>query len=178
VGQALESGGAESLEKRGWGKRTEGKSNAPHENRRMGRPRSGIWTGGQFEITRGRVCRMGDALPAEREAQPPTQRCAIGLQMSEQHCVPMVHDIPLCKQVAAWAGVGATMEYLNGNFAVKEAMRFLKSPDAGEAAEDRTRSCRDASRTQATNVCEKAVIPLPVVYQRRDGRGRTAFTNE
>ena len=98
--------------------------------------------------------------------------------MSEQHCVPMVHDIPLCKQVAAWAGVGATMEYLNGNFAVKEAMRLLKSPDAGEAAEDRTRSCRDASRTQATNVCEKAVIPLPVVYQRRDRRGRTVFTNE
>ena len=29
-GEALESGGAENLEKRGWGKRMEGKSNAPH----------------------------------------------------------------------------------------------------------------------------------------------------
>src|SRR6266478_315613 len=38
-------------------------------------------------------------------------------------------------------------EYLSGNFAVKEAMRFFKSPDAGEAAEDRTRSCRGAGRT-------------------------------
>jgi membrane carboxypeptidase/penicillin-binding protein len=69
-------------------------------------------------------------------------------------------------------------EYLSGNFAAKEAMRFFKSPDAGEAAEDRTRSCRDAGRTQATNGCELAVIPLPVVYQRRDGRGKTVFMNE
>jgi hypothetical protein len=69
-------------------------------------------------------------------------------------------------------------EYLSGNFAVKEAMRFFKSPDAGEAAEDRTRYCRGAGRTQATNGCELAIIPLPVVYQRRDGRGRIVFTNE
>jgi len=69
-------------------------------------------------------------------------------------------------------------EYLSGNFAVKEAMRFFKSPDAGEAAEDRTRSCRGAGRTQATDGRELAIIPLPVVYQRRDGRGRIVFTNE
>jgi hypothetical protein len=66
-------------------------------------------------------------------------------------------------------------EYLSGNFAVREAIGFFKSPDAGEAAEDRAKSCRDAGRTQATNGCELAVIPLPVVYQRRDGRGKTVF---
>src|SRR5437879_5583265 len=49
-------------------------------------------------------------------------------------------------------------EYLSGNFAAKEAMRFFKSPDAGEAAEERTRSCRGADRTQATNGCELAVM--------------------
>jgi len=57
-------------------------------------------------------------------------------------------------------------------------MGFFKSPDAGEAAEERTRSCRGADKTQATNGCELAVIPLPVVYQRRDGCGKTVFTNE
>jgi penicillin-binding protein 1A len=69
-------------------------------------------------------------------------------------------------------------EYLNGSFAVKEAMRFFNSPDAGAAEDDRVRSCRAAGTIVATNVCELPHIPLPVVYQRRDGSGRIVFTNE
>ncbi|HXM94393.1 MAG TPA: transglycosylase domain-containing protein [Candidatus Dormibacteraeota bacterium] len=70
-------------------------------------------------------------------------------------------------------------EYLSGNLAGNEAMRFYNSPHAGEAAEDdRVRPCRSAGTIPATNVCELPLIPLPVVYQRRDGRGRIVFTNE
>ena len=69
-------------------------------------------------------------------------------------------------------------EYLSGNFAEKEAMRFFNSPDAGAAEDDRVRSCRAPGTILATNVCELPHIPLPVVYQRRDGSGRIVFTNE
>jgi membrane carboxypeptidase/penicillin-binding protein len=69
-------------------------------------------------------------------------------------------------------------EYLSGNFAEKEAMRFFNSPDGGEVKEDRVRSCYAAGTILSTNVCEQPLIPLPVVYQRRDGRGRIVFTNE
>jgi len=69
-------------------------------------------------------------------------------------------------------------EYLSGSFAVKEAMRFFNSPDAGAAEDDRVRSCRTAGTIAATNVCELPHIPLPVVYRRRDGSGRIVFTNE
>jgi penicillin-binding protein 1A len=69
-------------------------------------------------------------------------------------------------------------EYLSGNFAAKEAMRFVNSPNAGEAETDRVRSCRAAGTILATSVCELPLKPLPVVYQSRDGRGRIVFTNE
>jgi penicillin-binding protein 1A len=69
-------------------------------------------------------------------------------------------------------------EYLSGNVAVKEAMRFFNAPDSGDAEDDRVRSCRAAGRIPATSICELALIPLPAVYQRRDGQGRIVFTNE
>jgi len=69
-------------------------------------------------------------------------------------------------------------EYLSGNFAGKEAMRFFNSPNTGETAEDQMRSCGAADTMLATNDCELPLIPLSVVYQRRDGRGRIVFTNE
>ena len=69
-------------------------------------------------------------------------------------------------------------EYLSGNFAAKEAMRFFNSPDAGEAEDNRVTSCPTAGAMLATNVCGLPLIPLPVVYQRSDGRGRIVFTNE
>jgi len=69
-------------------------------------------------------------------------------------------------------------EYLSGNIAAKEAMRFFSSPDAGEAEDNRVTSCPTAGAMMATNVCGLPLIPLPVVYQRSDGRGRIVFTNE
>lgn len=70
------------------------------------------------------------------------------------------------------------VEYLSGKFAAKEAMRFSNSPDAGGVQDDRMRSCRAASTILSTNACERPLIPLPVVYESRDGRGRIVFTNE
>jgi penicillin-binding protein 1A len=69
-------------------------------------------------------------------------------------------------------------EYLSGNLAAKEVTRFLNSPDPGEAEQDWVRSCRLAAMITATNACELPLIPLPAVYQRRDGHGRIVFTNE
>src|SRR5216684_4325490 len=68
--------------------------------------------------------------------------------------------------------------YLSGGLAAKDARLFFKLPNTGEAAEDRKRSCRASDKILPTNVCELPLIPLPVVYQRRDGRGRIVFTNE
>jgi penicillin-binding protein 1A len=68
--------------------------------------------------------------------------------------------------------------YLSGELAGKEAKRFFNSPDGGEAEDDRMRSCRAAVTMLATNTCELRFVPLPVVYQRKDGRGRIVFTNE
>jgi len=68
--------------------------------------------------------------------------------------------------------------YLNGKFAEEEVARFFNSPNTRDAAEDRMRSCRPADTQLATNACELPLRPLPVVYQRTDGRGRIVFTNE
>ncbi len=68
--------------------------------------------------------------------------------------------------------------YLSGGLAAKDARLFFKLPNTGEAAEDRKRSCRASDTILPTNVCELPLIPLPVVYQRRDERGRIVFTNE
>src|SRR5216684_2350239 len=68
--------------------------------------------------------------------------------------------------------------YLSGGLAAKDARLFFKLPNTGEAAEDRKRSCRASDKILPTNVCELPLIPLPVVYQRRDERGRIVFTNE
>jgi penicillin-binding protein 1A len=68
--------------------------------------------------------------------------------------------------------------YLSGELAGKEAKRLFNSPSLGEAAEERMSFCRAAETMLETKVCELPLIPLPVVYQRRDGRGRIVFTNE
>jgi len=68
--------------------------------------------------------------------------------------------------------------YLSGELAVKEVKQFLNSPYASDTRDGRVNSCRNASTLLATNVCELPLIPLPVVYQRRDGSGRIVYTNE
>jgi hypothetical protein len=62
--------------------------------------------------------------------------------------------------------------------AEEEATRLSNSPNIEDAAADRIRFCHAAVTMLATNVCELPLIPLPAVYQRRDGRGRIVFTNE
>ena len=68
--------------------------------------------------------------------------------------------------------------YLTGEPTVKEAMRFFNSPDAGEPADSQMRSCGAPVTGPATGPCELPPIFQPVVYQRRDGRGRITYTNE
>ena len=47
-----------------------------------------------------------------------------GEQTLEQHCEFLVHEARLCKQDAAWAGVGAAMDVISGN-AMAAAMPIL-----------------------------------------------------
>ncbi len=68
--------------------------------------------------------------------------------------------------------------YLNGKPAEEEATQFFNSPNTGDARADGIRSCRATDTRPATNDCELSLLPLPVVYQRRDERGRVIFTNE
>jgi penicillin-binding protein 1A len=68
--------------------------------------------------------------------------------------------------------------YLSGELAGKEAKRLFNSPDAGQAEENRVRSCRAADTVLATNSCELPLFPLAVVYRHRDERGRVVYVNE
>jgi penicillin-binding protein 1A len=68
--------------------------------------------------------------------------------------------------------------YLSGELAGKEAKQLVNSPDAGQAAENRVRSCRAADTVMATNPCELPLVPLAVVYRHRDERGRIVYVNE
>jgi len=68
--------------------------------------------------------------------------------------------------------------YLSGEITEKEAPRLLKSRNSGEAADNQMKSCRAEVSSSAIRTCELPPIPQPVVYQRRDGRGRIIYTNE
>jgi membrane peptidoglycan carboxypeptidase len=68
--------------------------------------------------------------------------------------------------------------YLNGKFTEEEAARFFNSPNTGDVIADRIRFCRAANTMLPTKACELPLIPLPIVYQRKDGHGRIVFTNE
>jgi len=68
--------------------------------------------------------------------------------------------------------------YLNGEFKEQEMTRFFNSPNTGDTAADRRRSCRAAATGLATNICPLPLLPLPAIYQRRDEHGQVVFTNE
>jgi len=68
--------------------------------------------------------------------------------------------------------------YLNGEFKGQEVTRFFNSPNSGDTAADRGRSCRAAVTGLATNTCELPLLPMPAIYQRRDEHGQVVFTNE
>jgi penicillin-binding protein 1A len=108
-----------------------------------------------------------------------------GMETGGRAALPVFREVMLktyqAKLVGPVPSFPADMEnnieaYLSGELAGKEAMRFFNSPNVGEAADDRT--CHAAATMLATNTCGLPLIRLPVVYQRRDGRGRIVFTNE
>jgi penicillin-binding protein 1A len=110
-----------------------------------------------------------------------------GMETGGRAALPVFREVMLntyqAKLVGPVPSFPADMEkniqtYLSGELAVKEAKQFFNSPDGGDAEDDRARSCRAASTMLATNVCELQQIPLSVVYQRKDERGRIVFTNE
>ena len=68
--------------------------------------------------------------------------------------------------------------YLNGKPTEEEVTKFFNSPNTGDVAADRIRSCRAADTMLATKTCAPPVVPLPVVYPLRDSHGRIVFTNE
>ena len=110
-----------------------------------------------------------------------------GMETGGRAALPVFRELMLntyqAKLVGPAPSFPADMEnniaaYLNGKFTQEEAARFFNSPDTGDAAADRIRFCRAASTLLATKACEVPLIPLPVVYQLKDGHGRIVFTNE
>lgn len=69
-------------------------------------------------------------------------------------------------------------DYLSGDSAAKEAMRFLNSPERTEEKDSRAKSCSSVGMITATGDCEQAHVQLSVVYQRKDANGKIVFTNE
>jgi penicillin-binding protein 1A len=68
--------------------------------------------------------------------------------------------------------------YLSGELTLKVAKRFFDSPNTLGAENVRMRSCGPAGTVLAASVCAPPLNPMPVVYQRKDDRGRTILTNE
>jgi penicillin-binding protein 1A len=110
-----------------------------------------------------------------------------GMETGRKTALPVFREVMLktyqAKLVGPVPSFPANMEnniteYLSGNLAAKEVTRVFHSPDLREAEEDWVRSCRAAGMTMATNACELPLVPLPAVYQRRDGHRRIVFTNE
>jgi len=107
-----------------------------------------------------------------------------GMETGGRAALPVFRELMLntyqAKLVGPAPSFPADMEnniaaYLNGKFTQEEAARFFNSPDTGDAAADRIRFCRAASTLLATKACEVPLIPLPVVYQLKDGHGRIVF---
>jgi len=69
-------------------------------------------------------------------------------------------------------------EYLSGKVAVKEARRFFNPPEGGEGKATRPSGCGAGGTMTASGTCAPPLIPLALVYQRRDEIGRLVYTNE
>jgi penicillin-binding protein 1A len=110
-----------------------------------------------------------------------------GMETGGRAALPVFREVMLNTYQAKLVGpvptFPADMEnniaaYLSGELAGKEGVPFVNSPNAGESAEDRIQFCRAADTMLAANVCGLPPIPQPVVYQRRDERGRIVFAND
>src|SRR6266404_445789 len=114
-----------------------------------------------------------------RKTQPPTQRSAIGAQTPEQHCTLLVHGARLCRQDAAWAGVGATMEVTRGK-TMAAAMPILRMATRREesltgasgstrrlafanwsraSSTTRSSTCAESRRESVLAICEGLLLP-------------------
>jgi membrane carboxypeptidase/penicillin-binding protein len=110
-----------------------------------------------------------------------------GMETGGRAALPIFREVMLNTYQAKLVGpvptFPADMEnhiaaYLNGEFKEQEMTRFFDSPNTGDAAADRRRSCRAAATGLATNICPLPLLPLPAIYQRRDEHGQVVFTNE
>jgi membrane carboxypeptidase/penicillin-binding protein len=110
-----------------------------------------------------------------------------GLETGGRAALPVFREVMLktyqSKLVGPVPSFPANMEksiqsYLSGEEPGQEAVLSFNSLGTGEAGVDQVRSCRAPGKPQATFACSLSVVSLPVVYQRRDVRGRTIFTNE
>jgi penicillin-binding protein 1A len=110
-----------------------------------------------------------------------------GMETGGRAALPIFREVMLMTYQAKLVGPApsfpAEMEtnidaYLSGESATKEAMQSFTAPNPIEADDDRMRSCSATVTIPAANTCELPLISQPLVYQRRDERGRIVFTNE
>ncbi len=110
-----------------------------------------------------------------------------GMETGGRAALPVFREVMLntyqAKLVGPAPSFPADMEkniaaYLNGAVTEEETVRLLNSPDTGDAEADRIGFCRPAGTFLAAKACTLPLLPQPVVYQHRDGRGRIVFTNE
>jgi len=68
--------------------------------------------------------------------------------------------------------------YLKGEFAGKEDVQFLSSPDTIKAAEDRIGGCRIVNPILETSACPLPRLPPTPIYQQSVGGGQVVFVNQ
>jgi len=109
-----------------------------------------------------------------------------GMETGGRAALPVFREVMLntyqAKLVGPVPSFPADMEkniaaYLNGAVTEEEVAR-LSSPRTGDPEADRIAFCRPAGAFLLSKACALPLLPLPAVYQHRDGRGRIVFTNE
>ncbi|MGC2211294.1 MAG: penicillin-binding transpeptidase domain-containing protein [Candidatus Korobacteraceae bacterium] len=73
---------------------------------------------------------------------------------------------------------GSIDAYLNGEPAAGEATQALAVPNSAEDVDGHKNPCLATAVRQPTNPCELMSAPPSVIYQDKDVRGLTVFTNE
>jgi penicillin-binding protein 1A len=110
-----------------------------------------------------------------------------GMETGSRAALPVFREVVLKTYRANLVGPApsfpAEMErnidaYLNGEPASGKVTQALAMLNSAEVVNARRRPCLATGVMQTTSSCEPMSTPASVIYQNKDGRGMTVFTNE
>ena len=110
-----------------------------------------------------------------------------GMETGSRAALPVFREVMLKTYQANLVGPApsfpAEMEkhidaYLDGGPAVGEPVQAPAEPRSAESVTARKRNCSTTIAVQAMNPCDLRSAPSSLIYQHRDLRGITVYTNE